>query len=130
MEDFEKSILQEVAAMNKTLSEFSNTMTAFEGRVEKALLEMGGKVKGNQELLSKELNSYVQKEICETHRANNGLRFSNLEQRVAINEREIEIHLKDVDRTKDDNSKRITAWLPDVVKFIALVGGFIYLVIR
>ena len=120
IEDFENRVLQEIATMNKTL-------LAFEGRVETALAEMSGRVKGNKELIIKEFDSYMQKSSCETHREHNGLRVSKIEQRLAVIENQITDHLKDADRRRDDVSRKVTAWLPDLIKYLGIIGAAVYL---
>ncbi len=57
--NFEDSILEKMDKMNDSLTSLNTKFVVFEGETKKALTELSGKIKGNHELITKDLTSYV-----------------------------------------------------------------------
>jgi len=122
VEDNEKKdILKELASMNKSLQTLSENMVAFEGRVETALAETNGKLKGNHELITQELHMYVHKDRCETHRTDQNNKVTDIETRL----KEVEYNIKQIKDDKISSKNVVTdiiiAWGPGIAKTAVLV---------
>ncbi|GAG85138.1 unnamed protein product [marine sediment metagenome] len=51
MDDFENKLLDKLDIMNKNISDMNVRLTEFEGKTEKTLTTLSGKMKGNHDLL-------------------------------------------------------------------------------
>lgn len=125
-EKFEENVLKEIAEMNKTMSLMSESMTAFEGRMETALTEVKGKIKGNQELITQELNQYTHRDKCELHRTNQGERFESLQERVTTLETLVNLHMNQATTNNQTFRDMLTSWAPGIIKTLLWVGGITY----
>jgi uncharacterized protein YjcR len=134
MTDFEKTLLEKVDKMNDAFTESLATLTdrlvSFENKTEKALTELSGKMKGNHDLLKSDIQKYVQKDTCETHRELSGKRIKYVEDRVLILEGKVE-DLTEHEKSRQSNlSERITAWMPSIIITLSIVGGIIWMAVK
>lgn len=127
MTDFEKTLLEKVDKLNESLSILTERLTTFEGRTEKALSELSGKIKGNHELIKTEIQTYVEKDTCETHRGKQGERIGKIETDVALLKNAVSTLQDHEDKHEIQASERITAWLPSIISVIAIIGAIIVL---
>lgn len=122
-DNFESLILQEISAMKNLLAEMNNKQTEFEKRIEKALVDTNGKLKGNHELILSEIHSYVNKDKCENHRARSGERMERLESTITL----LDKRVKDLEKCGEKNSntarEALIAWVPGLVTALIIIGG-------
>jgi len=123
--NFEESILEKMDKMNDSLATLNERLTVFEGRTEKALVELSGKIKGNHELIITDLNRYTDKDTCATYRENHGTRVSAVEERLIIVETLLKQHTYMAEQDKNNHSEALIAWLPDVIKAVIVIGGIL-----
>lgn len=119
--------------MNESLVTLNERLSSFEGETREALIKLDGKIRGNHDLISKEFQAYMEKDACVTHRTSQGERVSSIEQRVTVLEtvcHTMQENLTNIEQTvvekKHVVDERVTAWLPDIVKVIIIVGGIIF----
>lgn len=130
MTDFEKTLLEKVDKMNESLSLMAERLTVFEGETKTALTELSGKIKGNHELIVKDLSSYTDKDMCANYREHHGERVGDIEERVIRLELTLSNLLKSEEDKHHNASDRITAWLPSIIALIAVIGGIIWMAIK
>jgi hypothetical protein len=120
---FEERILGEMSAMRKLLAEMSDKQTAFEMRIEKALVETNGKLKGNHELILSEIHSYVSKDKCENHRQRHGERMEKLERETDLLNKRVE-DLEKCNDTKSNTAREaLISWMPSIITALLVAGG-------
>ena len=130
MTDFEKTLLEKVDRMNESLSLMAERLTVFEGETKTSLAELSGKIKGNHELIVKDLSTYTDKDMCANYREAHGERIGDLEERVIRLELTLTNLLKLEDEKHHNISDRITAWLPSILVLVAIIGGIIWINIK
>lgn len=126
--NFESQLLRKMDIMGENLAAINERLTAFEGETKTAFMELSGKVKGNYELITRDLSNYVEKDICTDYREKQGSRLGRIEERVQLIEyrfNKIEDNLKERQKT---TSEAVIAWLPDMLKVVAVLGAVLYLI--
>lgn len=129
-DNFESQVLGRMDTMGKGLVDLNERITIFEGETKSAFNELSGRIKGNQELIIKDLSNYVEKETCAIHRETQGSRIGNVEGEIEILQYRFGEFIKDKEKKDELTSNAIIAWLPDLLKVIITVGGVIFIVLR
>ena len=131
MEDinsFETELLKKMDSMGKDISTISKRLNTFEGETKTALSELSGRIKGNHELITKDLSNYVEKDVCSDHREKQGTRIGKIEERLGLIEyRIVGIEGQQSEKQKT-TSEAIIAWVPDLLKFAGVIGAVIYFI--
>ena len=88
---FEDMVLASMEDIKNTLKELDgkvndldSNLSSFKIDTGNAITDISGKVKGNQELITKDLDRYVPISSCESHRENHGKRMGEIESRLTI----------------------------------------------
>lgn len=127
MTKFESTLLEKVDRLNDSLATLTERLTVFEGDTKQSLSELSGKMRGNHELLKKEIQYYVDKDSCGINRERQGTRIKEVEDRVLVLEGSVK-DLFDHEKERSNNySERITAWLPSIIILISAIGGIIWM---
>lgn len=127
MTDFEKTLLDKVDRMNENLSVLTERLTSFEGETKQALAELSGRIKGNHELIKSEIQTYVEKDTCESHRERQGNRIKEAEDRILRLEGSVVDLLNHEQDRRHNANDRLTAWMPSIIILIAVIGGMVWI---
>lgn len=124
-DEFNIKLLDKLDDMNKNLATMNERLTVFEGKTDKALTSLSGKMKGNHDLLKSEIQSYVQKDTCENLRMKQGERIGDITKEFAVLKSSVEDHLKNNKSNIAAGTEMLITWLPGLLKVVAIVGGFL-----
>ena len=121
--DFEKEILGKMDAMNLNLATLNDRLSTFEGETKAGFIELSGRIKGNNELIIKDLSSYTEKDVCEHHRENQGTRIGSISDRLIEVESQLKQHLLEHATTKGTTTNALINWIPGVLKTVIVAGA-------
>ena len=88
---FEDMVLASMEDIKKTLKELDGkvnildrNLSSFKIDTGNTITDISGKVKGNQELITKDLDRYVPLKSCEDNREHQGKRMGHIEHRLTV----------------------------------------------
>lgn len=121
MATFEDILLGKINDMQTSMKNLETQFTGFKIDTQSALVDLSGKIKGNHELIVKDLDSYIDNPACEVYRDKLKDHVASIEERLSEIEAQVKYHLIETNKDSEKKKFNISQWL--------VAGGIIFLLI-
>lgn len=111
-------IIQEMSSIKDMLGNMKESIAELKGAMEKDLEGIRGRLKGNKELLEKDLDQFVTKTECHDCQQKTALRFAEFDKEMELLKKENGDNKEKADKKEATTLELVSSWAPGIFKAI------------